>query len=310
MFRLFRRGVCELTRERLSLYLDGELAPQEAETIRQHLEQCEACRAELDTLRATVELLHRVPAIPSPRSFALRDIQPAPAPRRAAFVGLRAATALATLLLIVLAVGDWLNAFPSAPAPLLTMEQTPTQTAVAIETATFAATPSPTAAGGGATTTTATLTQTAAGKDVTSLTALIAAPPGPTLTPQFHAESPKLSAGAAVTDTAIATSDSLADMKAATEGESLSGVQPPSRATGEQSTTVQGPAPIIQETASAPPENALPSTEPAGNASPTSEPASGWPLRQLEYGLLGLVVALAALNLIYWRHFRLRGKTL
>lgn len=47
--------------EELSAYLDGQLADAEAERVRRHLDACAACRAELEALQATVQLLRSLP---------------------------------------------------------------------------------------------------------------------------------------------------------------------------------------------------------------------------------------------------------
>jgi hypothetical protein len=60
-----RVGVIELNhadvRDRLSDYLDGSLSPAEQERIRQHLDECESCRAFRNTLGRVVEVLHELP---------------------------------------------------------------------------------------------------------------------------------------------------------------------------------------------------------------------------------------------------------
>lgn len=58
---------CRAVRERLSLYLDGELSGSELKLIAEHIETCTACRAELSSLEQTVDWLRRLEpvAIPS-----------------------------------------------------------------------------------------------------------------------------------------------------------------------------------------------------------------------------------------------------
>lgn len=60
-------------RERLSAYLDGELAPAEAAALKRHLADCRACQAELASLREVRALLGALPPPALPRSFALPD---------------------------------------------------------------------------------------------------------------------------------------------------------------------------------------------------------------------------------------------
>lgn len=81
----------------LSPYIDGQLSPSEMERIERHIEECDDCRRELESLRAVVSLLHRVPIIAPQRSFTIA----AKAPRRrpVALRALRVATAVAVLVL-------------------------------------------------------------------------------------------------------------------------------------------------------------------------------------------------------------------
>ena len=101
---------CERTRSKLSEYLDDCLTPQEWRNLEQHLEECEACRQEFKLLRATVNLLHQVPQVPVPRSFALveADLQRRkPSPLVLHFRWLQVATAVAVALLAFLIVVDF-----------------------------------------------------------------------------------------------------------------------------------------------------------------------------------------------------------
>ena len=65
----------EYYEERLSAYLDGELAPGERETVERHLTTCQACQWDLDTLQTTVQWMGELPTVPLPRVFTI----PAPA---------------------------------------------------------------------------------------------------------------------------------------------------------------------------------------------------------------------------------------
>lgn len=59
---------CSRIQEHLSAFADGQLAPDAAETVRQHLESCAACLAELAGLQETLRQLDALPAeTPSPR---------------------------------------------------------------------------------------------------------------------------------------------------------------------------------------------------------------------------------------------------
>jgi hypothetical protein len=72
-------------RELLSAYIDGALSQHDGLTLEAHLAACEACRAELEGLRAASAALRGLPSVAAPRSFALTADQIAgPAPARAA----------------------------------------------------------------------------------------------------------------------------------------------------------------------------------------------------------------------------------
>lgn len=58
-------------REQLSALLDNELGEQERAELEAHLPSCAACRAELESLRRTRNLVRALPQPPLPRSFAL-----------------------------------------------------------------------------------------------------------------------------------------------------------------------------------------------------------------------------------------------
>ncbi|HSJ58960.1 MAG TPA: zf-HC2 domain-containing protein [Anaerolineae bacterium] len=94
--------------ERLSAYLDGELATRERRAVEQHLKACERCRWELATLKQTVAWLAELPAVPLPRVFAIpANVVPAPPVRRRSFVpAMQFATAMVAVLLFFAAAGD------------------------------------------------------------------------------------------------------------------------------------------------------------------------------------------------------------
>ena len=61
----------------LSAYVDGEVTPSEVVRVEEHLAGCEECVSELESLRATSNLLRSLPDLEVPRSFTLREV-PAP----------------------------------------------------------------------------------------------------------------------------------------------------------------------------------------------------------------------------------------
>ena len=120
MGRLFARQAKERERrdELLSAYLDGELNAGEQARLEVQLATDPALQAELKALRQTVALMRDLPQIPIPRNFILPQTaaaRPRPAsparPRRAwAAPLLTAATAVASLLFVIVLAGDLLLA--------------------------------------------------------------------------------------------------------------------------------------------------------------------------------------------------------
>ena len=95
-------------RDLLSAYMDGQVSESDARQVETHLSECEACRWELGTLRATIGLLRELPELAAPRSFTFAE-----APVRAAMPPIvwtgRLATCVAALLLVALLLGDVLG---------------------------------------------------------------------------------------------------------------------------------------------------------------------------------------------------------
>jgi putative zinc finger protein len=85
--------------ERLSGYIDNQIAPDERARIDAHLAECTRCRASLDSLRWTVSLLKQAPAPAMARSFTIPVTRKEAKVSRVSFGLLRGATALAMLLL-------------------------------------------------------------------------------------------------------------------------------------------------------------------------------------------------------------------
>jgi len=101
-----RKSDCHKIRGMLSPYIDGELSPADSERVESHVEMCDACRRELESLRETVGLLQRVEMVPPPRSFTIAPPQPARRPAAVfAFAALRAATAFAVVMLVFFSLG-------------------------------------------------------------------------------------------------------------------------------------------------------------------------------------------------------------
>ncbi len=102
----FRIGHSRI-RALLSSYVDGEVSAAEARRVEEHAAACSACRDELDSLTATVELVRALPEFELPRSFELTSL-----PEEEARVGFgvwapRLATSVAGLLLVILLAGEF-----------------------------------------------------------------------------------------------------------------------------------------------------------------------------------------------------------
>ncbi|MFC1935415.1 anti-sigma factor family protein [Chloroflexota bacterium] len=116
--RLFKSHRHRRWQQDVSAYIDGRLEPHKQQALEMHLAECVSCREEMEALRGVVTLLHRLPQVPVPRSFALSE-----APVRRMGWGilyaapLRYATAAAALLLLAIAVGDLVTDQPTAIAP-------------------------------------------------------------------------------------------------------------------------------------------------------------------------------------------------
>ena len=91
----------------LSAYVDGEVSAADARRVEEHAAACPACRDELDSLTATVELVRGLPELELPRSFELTRL-PEEEPRASFGVWApRLATSVAGLLLVILLAGDF-----------------------------------------------------------------------------------------------------------------------------------------------------------------------------------------------------------
>ncbi|HEY5649542.1 MAG TPA: zf-HC2 domain-containing protein [Nitrospiria bacterium] len=63
---------CKDVQKHLSEYIGGELGPEEAKTVRDHLSSCERCRGEAETLALTIKTLGSLPEADPPRGFSGR----------------------------------------------------------------------------------------------------------------------------------------------------------------------------------------------------------------------------------------------
>ncbi len=112
-----RKTECDKVREWLSPYLDDELDAGERQRVESHLESCQSCREEYDSLQKTISLVRRMPVIEPRRSFAISE-----AVKKtwdSMLKALCAATALVAVLLVLVFIGDIRQYFdaPILPAP-------------------------------------------------------------------------------------------------------------------------------------------------------------------------------------------------
>jgi hypothetical protein len=153
MARLFRQQATEQERrdELLSAYLDGQLSAEERARLEAQLATDRPLRAELEALRHTMALVRDLPPVPIPRNFILPQTvaarsRPVPPPRhRRAWAAplLTAATAFASLLFVIVLVGDLLflgvgglsapAAEPQMEAPRVAVEPSLVSEAVEVE---------------------------------------------------------------------------------------------------------------------------------------------------------------------------------
>ena len=103
------KNECSRTRDVLSGYVDRGLSREETARVEEHLSRCQGCREELESLRATVALLHRLPEVTPSRRFAVAPVKPLPG--RRVLPALRFATAGVVLLLIAAFAVDGAGAF-------------------------------------------------------------------------------------------------------------------------------------------------------------------------------------------------------
>jgi len=114
-FKSLRKKECDRVRELLSPYIDDELHSEERLKVQAHLESCQSCREELESIRETVSLIRGMPVIEPRRSFTISETT-----KKIWDSTLRAlstATALVAVFLLVIFIGDIRHYFDAAPLP-------------------------------------------------------------------------------------------------------------------------------------------------------------------------------------------------
>lgn len=122
-FKDLRKTQCDLARELLSPYIDGELGSEERQRVDSHLESCQSCREELDSIRKTISLVQSIPVIEPRRSFAITETK-----KKTWDKGLKAfsaATVLVAVFLLVVFIGDVGHYFDALPLPSTPWPQPP-----------------------------------------------------------------------------------------------------------------------------------------------------------------------------------------
>ena len=107
--KIFNRGHGRFL-EMLSDYVDSELPEAERIAMEAHLQGCDSCAEELESLRATVLMLRRMPEVEAPRSFRIAPAAvtaPTPPPERPVLLwAMRVSTALAVVAFTVMVAGN------------------------------------------------------------------------------------------------------------------------------------------------------------------------------------------------------------
>ncbi len=111
MFPSRKDPLCRKVQGMLSEYIDNRLNDTDKHTVEGHLEACHSCSLELESLRTTVQLLHRVPEVSIPKPFTIARPERAHALTPVYLRWLRPATAIVAIALVFLLAGDFLHLF-------------------------------------------------------------------------------------------------------------------------------------------------------------------------------------------------------
>ena len=116
--RLLKEAGHRRWRRDLSAYVDGHLEPPRREALDKHLAVCLLCQEEMAALRRMVALLHQVPQVESPRSFALLQA-PSAGLRWPLAYGrpIQYATAVVAMVFLAVVAGDLATGHTTALSP-------------------------------------------------------------------------------------------------------------------------------------------------------------------------------------------------
>lgn len=311
----------EYFEERLSAYLDGELAPDEHEAVKHHVVTCAACQWELETLGQTIQWTRELPAITVPRVFTIPvAAQPERLPRRRwnLLPVLQGATALIAVLLVFAVTGDLMFGslrMGSAPeqeaAPISTEVTQEVEAAAEAPAAVEAPVAEPEVEVEAEKIVVETVVETVVVEAEVMMVApteaplAMALPPGePAATPQppsAEATAPgapeEASEGAVSEETAYAADTTAAEAEAAPRLAEETGIG------GEAELSLAAPSPVLNVTetltvAQATEPALAPARELDEAASRGGEVGVNW-LRVVEYSLAGVLVLLAAVTLFF-----------
>jgi anti-sigma factor RsiW len=95
--------------KQLSAYLDGQLTPVARARLENRLREEPALRSSLDELRNTRRMLRSLPKARVPRNFTLSPHMAVQKPSQRVFPAMGFVSALASILLVVVVVSDWLG---------------------------------------------------------------------------------------------------------------------------------------------------------------------------------------------------------
>lgn len=123
--------------EALSAYLDGQLAQKDRQRLEGRLQSNTELRQALEELRRTRALLRSQPKLRAPRNFTLTPEmvgQRAPSrPIPRAYPTFRLVSALASVMFVLVLIGDFFTAAPAVPtggaAPVAVMQEIPAEPA-------------------------------------------------------------------------------------------------------------------------------------------------------------------------------------
>lgn len=118
--------------ESLSAYLDEQMSAKERALLETRLRASAELRAGLAELSRARDVLRSQPRVRAPRNFTLREEMVGLRQTYPAYPAMRLAAVLASLLLVLVVVGDWFTSTTSIGLPLFTQEAREAQLEMAV----------------------------------------------------------------------------------------------------------------------------------------------------------------------------------